>query len=161
MRSLTHILILLFAVSLVSGCDTSNPETTEDILEGDWRPYFIADETGDLTTDFLDDVQQYTFRFRSNRTFSIYLVFNAAGHAKGYTDEGVDGAYHIETDPVETLVWDVIQTATVHTTLETSFTMAGRDKFTIKGKASELGLLIVGTPISGDFEIGLQRHAAS
>lgn len=155
MNPLRSLFLLLLCLPAIGGCDSNDDENYEDIVVGNWAPYFIGDENGEMTGSFMANVDEFTFLFRSNRTLTIYLDYNATGEAKGYEDVGLDGSFSIESKPIRWFYWHFDGQ---HPTLDTNFNFSGRDIFNFSGQADELNALIGGPEMSGVFEIGLERQ---
>lgn len=154
MRYLIGFLSILLPILAISGCDSNDEhETYSDILVGTWSPYYIGDETGDITSDFLSETMLLHFRYRDDKTTTLFVTYNTLGHNNGYTDVRADGFFSVPNTG-GTITMDMAQPATKMTL---GFNFDGRDTLFVGGDTDELNPLLGGKTLSGAFELALER----
>lgn len=154
MRNLAGFLLILITIVTIGGCDSNDErETYADILVGTWSPYYVGDETGDLTGTFLSEVTQMHFRYRDDETTTLFLTYNTQGHNSGYRDVRADGSFKVPSAG-GTITMDMVQPATI---LRLDFNFDGRDTLYVGGDTDDLNPLLGGKTLAGAFELVLER----
>ena len=156
MRRTMNLVALLICWTVSSGCGLiEGEETIADRLDGTWEPSLIADPSGNRTSEFLDLMDEFSFRFRANESFTIFADYNQAGEDSGYVDAGYDGTF---TTEVTTTNWLTFMFAD-EPDFRVNWNFSNENTFDFSGQASEFNALFGGPTMTGVFEIRLRRQA--